>query len=108
MHISQGAAPEAGQQHILSSKTAIGRSLMNRDARPHLQKTWASSCWEAAHARKALQGAAEFVAVQHAKVGHTDWQLPVAAQPVPKHQAVPCAQAQYITSDHNRAVMQEL
>jgi hypothetical protein len=45
---------------------------------------------EAPHARQPLESATVLVAVQHAKVGHADGQLPVAAQPVPKHQAVPC------------------
>ncbi len=49
---------------------------------------------EAPDAREALERAAELVAVQHAKVGHADGKLAVAAQPVPKHQAVPCARMQ--------------
>lgn len=45
---------------------------------------------EAADAREPLESAAVLVAVQHAEIGHADGQLAVAAQPVPKHQAVPC------------------
>ena len=45
---------------------------------------------EAAHAREAGQGAAELVAVQHAKVCQAHGQLAVRARAVPEHQAVPC------------------
>ena len=43
---------------------------------------------EAAHARQARQGAGEFVAVQHAKVGHADRQLPVRARAHVEHDAM--------------------
>ena len=49
---------------------------------------------EAPHAREAGQGAAELVAVQHAKVRVPQRQLPVRALAVPEHHAVPCTSVQ--------------
>ena len=46
---------------------------------------------EASHAGEPLECAAVLIAVEDTEIGHADRQLSVAAQPVPKHEAVPCA-----------------